>query len=166
MSARMPLTAPLTILVTTAHGWRARYSLRTDLPAQIGLFDIEDTLWPDTHSSKANTTSTILTSPRSGPEPDGDTITFRPDNPVIVQSLPNQGRPPRFNGRGMTSIRFEEKQMTSSGRLLRREERYESLREPCHTLACAKVDNLSLSCLVASVGMANDAATSRPILTR
>jgi len=104
--------------------------------------------------------------PRSGPEPDGDTITFRPDNPVIVQSLPNQGRPPRFNGRGMTSIRFEEKQMTSSGRLLRREERYESLREPCHTLACAKVDNLSLSCLVASVGMANDAATSRPILPR
>ena len=45
--------------------------------------------------------------PRSGPEPDGDTVTFRPDNPELIRSLPNQGRPPKFNGRKMTSIRFE-----------------------------------------------------------
>ena len=45
--------------------------------------------------------------PRGGPEPDGDTVTFRPDNPELIRSLPTQGRPPKFNGRKMTSIRLE-----------------------------------------------------------
>jgi hypothetical protein len=45
--------------------------------------------------------------PRGGPEPDGDTIKFRPDNPQFIRSLPNQGRPPKFNRRKMTNIRFE-----------------------------------------------------------
>lgn len=46
--------------------------------------------------------------PRRGPEPDGDTITFKPDNPALVESLQKPGNPgPNFNSRGMVSIRFD-----------------------------------------------------------
>lgn len=46
--------------------------------------------------------------PRQGPEPDGDTIKFNPDNPALVESLHRDGgRGPDFNGRGMVNIRFE-----------------------------------------------------------
>jgi hypothetical protein len=45
--------------------------------------------------------------PRNGPEPDGDTLKFKPDNPDIVrQQLPN-GEAAGFNGRGMVNLRFE-----------------------------------------------------------
>jgi hypothetical protein len=46
--------------------------------------------------------------PRQGPEPDGDTIKFLPDNRSLVEALRSQGGPsPRFNGRGMINLRFE-----------------------------------------------------------
>jgi endonuclease YncB( thermonuclease family) len=45
--------------------------------------------------------------PRSGPEPDGDTVAFRPGNAELIRQFPWQGRPPRFNGHNTTSIRFE-----------------------------------------------------------
>ena len=45
--------------------------------------------------------------PRQGPEPDGDTIKFRPDTPALVETLPRpSGRPPDINGRGI-SVRLE-----------------------------------------------------------
>ena len=45
--------------------------------------------------------------PRNGPEPDGDTVTFRPTNPDDIRSLPTTGgSPAKFNKRGITSIRF------------------------------------------------------------
>jgi endonuclease YncB( thermonuclease family) len=45
--------------------------------------------------------------PRQGPEPDGDTIKFRPDNPALVNALPRlSGRPPDLNARGI-SVRLE-----------------------------------------------------------
>jgi len=45
--------------------------------------------------------------PHQGPEPDGDTIKFKPDTPALVESLPRiSGRPPKINGRGI-SVRFE-----------------------------------------------------------
>lgn len=45
--------------------------------------------------------------PRSGPEPDGDTIKFKPDNRALVESLPRPNRPPGFNRDGITTLRFE-----------------------------------------------------------
>ncbi|TVO53242.1 hypothetical protein FHP91_15740 [Denitromonas halophila] len=45
--------------------------------------------------------------PLSGPEPDGDTIKFQPDNPQLVERLPRPNRMPGFNQAGITSIRFE-----------------------------------------------------------
>jgi hypothetical protein len=45
--------------------------------------------------------------PRNGPQPDGDTVSFRPDDPLLIEALPRQGRPPNFNRRGIIPIRFE-----------------------------------------------------------
>ena len=45
--------------------------------------------------------------PRQGPEPDGDTVKFVPDTPVLVEGLPRRsGRPPKINARGV-SVRLE-----------------------------------------------------------
>jgi endonuclease YncB( thermonuclease family) len=45
--------------------------------------------------------------PRQGPEPDGDTIKFRPDTPGLVEGLARpSGRPPDLNARGI-SVRLE-----------------------------------------------------------
>jgi endonuclease YncB( thermonuclease family) len=45
--------------------------------------------------------------PRAGPEPDGDTIKFRPDTPALVEALPRRsGTPPDINARGI-SVRLE-----------------------------------------------------------
>ncbi|MFJ3791342.1 thermonuclease family protein [Kitasatospora sp. NPDC090091] len=45
--------------------------------------------------------------PRQGPEPDGDTIKFKPDSPALVEGLPRpSGTPPQINGRGI-SVRLE-----------------------------------------------------------
>src|SRR5215217_863820 len=45
--------------------------------------------------------------PRQGPEPDGDTVKFLPDTPVLVEALPRRsGRPADINARGI-SVRLE-----------------------------------------------------------
>ncbi|GGT02003.1 lamin tail domain-containing protein [Nonomuraea spiralis] len=45
--------------------------------------------------------------PRQGPEPDGDTIKFRPDSPALVETLARpSGRPPDLTARGI-SVRLE-----------------------------------------------------------
>jgi endonuclease YncB( thermonuclease family) len=45
--------------------------------------------------------------PRQGPEPDGDTIKFRPDTPSLVEGLPRpSGTPPDLDARGV-SVRLE-----------------------------------------------------------
>ena len=45
--------------------------------------------------------------PNQGPEPDGDTIKFLPDDPQLVMDLPRiSGRPPHINKRGI-SVRLE-----------------------------------------------------------
>jgi endonuclease YncB( thermonuclease family) len=45
--------------------------------------------------------------PRQGPEPDGDTIKFRPDSPALVETLPRRsGTPADINARGI-SVRLE-----------------------------------------------------------
>jgi hypothetical protein len=45
--------------------------------------------------------------PRQGPEPDGDTVKFKPDSPALVETLPRRsGRPPNISGRGV-SVRLE-----------------------------------------------------------
>lgn len=45
--------------------------------------------------------------PRQGPEPDGDTVKFRPDSPGLVETLPRpSGTPPDINVRGI-SVRLE-----------------------------------------------------------
>lgn len=45
--------------------------------------------------------------PNQGPEPDGDTIKFLPDDPQLVMDLPRiSGRPPQINKRGI-SVRLE-----------------------------------------------------------
>ncbi|NUP04256.1 MAG: hypothetical protein HOW59_40645, partial [Nonomuraea sp.] len=45
--------------------------------------------------------------PRQGPEPDGDTIKFRPDTPALVEGLARpSGRPPGLSARGI-SVRLE-----------------------------------------------------------
>jgi hypothetical protein len=46
-------------------------------------------------------------SPLSGPEPDGDTLKFRPDHPELIMALPKPNQPASFNRDGITSIRFE-----------------------------------------------------------
>jgi endonuclease YncB( thermonuclease family) len=46
--------------------------------------------------------------PRQGPEPDGDTLKFKPDNPALVEGLHRPGSVgPRFNRRMMINLRFE-----------------------------------------------------------
>jgi endonuclease YncB( thermonuclease family) len=46
--------------------------------------------------------------PKSGPQPDGDTVTFKPDKPELVEGLKRfSGHGPDFNGRGMIALRFE-----------------------------------------------------------
>jgi endonuclease YncB( thermonuclease family) len=46
--------------------------------------------------------------PRSGPQPDGDTVTFKPDDPIVVEGLKRfSRRAPKFNGRGTIPVRFE-----------------------------------------------------------
>ncbi len=46
--------------------------------------------------------------PRQGPEPDGDTLKFKPDNISLAYELVRPGIPkPNFNGRGMINLRFE-----------------------------------------------------------
>jgi len=46
--------------------------------------------------------------PRSGPQPDGDTVTFRPHKHSLVEGLKRfSGRAPKFNARGMIPVRFE-----------------------------------------------------------
>lgn len=45
--------------------------------------------------------------PRQGPEPDGDTIKFKPDSPVLIEGLARpSGRPPNMGARGI-SVRLE-----------------------------------------------------------
>jgi endonuclease YncB( thermonuclease family) len=45
--------------------------------------------------------------PTQGPQPDGDTIKFKPDTPALVEALPRpSGQPPDINGRGI-SVRLE-----------------------------------------------------------
>ena len=45
--------------------------------------------------------------PRQGPEPDGDTVKFRPDTPALVEALPRpSAAPPDLNARGI-SVRLE-----------------------------------------------------------
>lgn len=45
--------------------------------------------------------------PRSGPQPDGDTLKFLPETRQLIESLPRNGRPPKFTQTGITTIRFE-----------------------------------------------------------
>lgn len=46
--------------------------------------------------------------PRQGPEPDGDTVRFEPDNPQFVLNLPwHSGRGPDFNKRKNIAVRYE-----------------------------------------------------------
>ena len=45
--------------------------------------------------------------PENGPEPDGDTLKFLPDNPEFIENLQRTGRPPKFNRSGMINLRFE-----------------------------------------------------------
>ncbi len=46
--------------------------------------------------------------PKQGPEPDGDTLKFKPDNRALIEGLWVAGqREPDFNGRDMLNLRFE-----------------------------------------------------------
>ena len=45
--------------------------------------------------------------PRQGPEPDGDTLKFLPDDRTLVEGLEQPNKPPDFNGRNMINLRFE-----------------------------------------------------------
>lgn len=45
--------------------------------------------------------------PKSGPEPDGDTIKFKPANRMLVEKLPRQNAPAKYNNAGITTIRLE-----------------------------------------------------------
>ena len=46
--------------------------------------------------------------PRGGPQPDGDTLKFLPDNPALIETLHQPGRiGPRFNARHMINLRFQ-----------------------------------------------------------
>ena len=70
--------------------------------------------------------------PRQGPQPDGDTVKFRPDNRALVEALPRpSGQGPDINSRGISvrleaidalETHFEEThQETAGGRLARDE---------------------------------------------
>jgi hypothetical protein len=46
--------------------------------------------------------------PRNGPQPDGDTVKFKPDNRLLVETLKRDpGARPEFNAKGMINLRFE-----------------------------------------------------------
>lgn len=45
--------------------------------------------------------------PLTGPEPDGDTIKFLPDDRYLVERLTKNGRSAKFNKDGITTLRFE-----------------------------------------------------------
>lgn len=45
--------------------------------------------------------------PLTGPEPDGDTLKFLPDNRSLILNLPRPNQAAAFNQAGITSIRFE-----------------------------------------------------------
>ncbi|MEO7340579.1 MAG: hypothetical protein ABI073_06855 [Luteolibacter sp.] len=45
--------------------------------------------------------------PRGGPQPDGDTVSFKPDSPRLIEDLPWQGRPADINSKGIIPIRLE-----------------------------------------------------------
>jgi hypothetical protein len=45
--------------------------------------------------------------PRQGPEPDGDTVKFRPDTPALVESLPRRSGTPADLGPRGVSVRLE-----------------------------------------------------------
>lgn len=45
--------------------------------------------------------------PLNGPEPDGDTLKFQPDNRQLIENLPRPNWSARFNQSGITTIRFE-----------------------------------------------------------
>ncbi len=45
--------------------------------------------------------------PRNGPEPDGDTIKFMPDDRRLIDRLPRPNRPPKFTQSGITTLRLE-----------------------------------------------------------
>lgn len=45
--------------------------------------------------------------PLNGPEPDGDTLKFQPDDRALITALPKPNQPASFNRDGITSIRFE-----------------------------------------------------------
>ena len=45
--------------------------------------------------------------PLNGPEPDGDTLKFQPDDRALIIALPKPNQPASFNRDGITSIRFE-----------------------------------------------------------
>lgn len=46
--------------------------------------------------------------PRQGPQPDGDTVSFKPNNPALIGTLQRFGfREPDINKRGIISVRFE-----------------------------------------------------------
>lgn len=45
--------------------------------------------------------------PRNGPQPDGDTLKFRPDDPQLVNKIPISGHGANFNKRHMVNLRFE-----------------------------------------------------------
>lgn len=48
-----------------------------------------------------------LPRPPNGPEPDGDTIKFKPDNRNLILNLPKPNQAASFNLDGITSVRFE-----------------------------------------------------------
>ncbi len=45
--------------------------------------------------------------PHNGPEPDGDTLKFKPHNRQLILNLPKPNHAAKFNLAGLTSIRFE-----------------------------------------------------------
>jgi hypothetical protein len=45
--------------------------------------------------------------PKQGPEPDGDTLKFRPINRRILESLPRAGSPVKITGSGIATLRLE-----------------------------------------------------------
>jgi endonuclease YncB( thermonuclease family) len=46
--------------------------------------------------------------PGQGPEPDGDTVRFEPNDPMMLEDLPRfSGRPPDLNARGNIAVRYE-----------------------------------------------------------
>ena len=95
---------------------------RTGLCAQSRPLPISFFLWPSllypssTHRRARRTRIRLIKgtfhihypdNPRSGPQPDGDTIKFKPHTRSLVEALPRNGRPPKFTQTGITTIRFE-----------------------------------------------------------